>query len=78
MKDLFLEVEIKMKEALDHFHEDTGKYRKVDMRDYLVVDCRPGHNDENIKPNESWCTLFFSDNFNSLVNATCERRGQKL
>jgi hypothetical protein len=57
-------------EHIGSFDEYSGKYRKVDMLAYLVVDCR-GPRVGGVQPSESRCTLYFSDDF---THCACEMR----
>jgi len=48
----------KIGEHLGRFDLKNGKYRKVDMSDYVVVDCRGPKKGGGAQPSESRCTLF--------------------
>jgi hypothetical protein len=54
----------KIGEHIRRFDENAGKYRKVDMSDYIVVDCRgPMLGGEVKQTSESRCTLYFAQDF---------------
>lgn len=48
---------------LARFDPNNGKYRKVDMSDYIVVDCRGPKIGSGVQPSASRCTLYFDQNF---------------
>lgn len=48
---------------LARFDANNGKYRKVDVRDYIVVDCRGPKIGSGVQPSASRCTLYFDLNF---------------
>ena len=54
----------KIGEHLGRFEENTGKYREVQQKSYLVVDCR-GPKLRAITPDEARCTLYFAEDFRS-------------
>ena len=49
---------------VERFHAVTGKYRHVEPKAYLVVDCR-GPKTLSVQRMEERCTLYFSDDFRS-------------
>jgi hypothetical protein len=53
----------KIGEHIRRFDKNDGKYRKVDMRDYMVVDCRGPMRGGGAQPSESRCTLYFAQDF---------------
>ena len=56
--------EDKIGEHIQHFDENNGKYCKVDMNDYLVVNCRRAEKrGAGVQPSESQCTLYFAPDF---------------
>ena len=59
----------KIGEHLARFDYEQGKYREVQMRDYLVVDCRgeKGARGVPVEVNEARCTLYFAGNFGSCI-----------
>jgi len=50
---------------------NNGKYRKVDMREYIVVDCRGPKMGGGVHPSESRCTLYFAEDFRHCL---CQMR----
>ena len=63
----------KVREHLDRFGSNDGKYREVAANDSLVVDCR-GPKTRAVTADESRCTLYFSPDFTSCV---CKMRLEK-
>ena len=59
----------KISEHLERFDPNVGKYRKVEMNEFLVVDCRPYNRKgaKTIIKDENRCTLLFSENFRKCV-----------
>lgn len=53
----------KIGEHLARFEPRTGKYRNVQARDYLVVDCRPPKRGRGAQIAVDRCNLYFEDNF---------------
>lgn len=53
------------------FDLNNGKHRKVDMNDYIVVDCRGPKIGGGVKPSESRCTLYFAEDFRHCI---CQMR----
>ena len=50
---------------VQHFDPTVGKYQKVEMNDWLVVDCRP-YNGKGAK-DRNRCTLLFSEDLKECV-----------
>ena len=64
----------KIGEHVARFHEKTGKYRKVDMNDWIVVDCRGPKQGSGVTGHpQNRCTLYFSKDFKTCH---CEMRGE--
>lgn len=63
----------KVREHLNRFDANDGKYREVAANDFLVVDCR-GPKTRAVTADESRCTLYFSPDFSSCV---CKMRLEK-
>jgi hypothetical protein len=61
----------KIGQHIRRFDPNNGKYRKVDMRDYIVVDCRGPKGGGGVRPFESRCTLYFAQDFKSCL---CQMR----
>jgi len=64
----------KIGEHIARFDEKNGKYRKVDMSDYLVVDCRPVYKGDSDDEHESRCSLYFAEDFTFCM---CKMRKEK-
>jgi hypothetical protein len=58
---------------LARFDTNNGKYRKVDMSDYIVVDCRGPKIGNGVQPSASRCTLYFDLNFQRCL---CQVRNE--
>jgi hypothetical protein len=58
---------------LGRFDPNNGKYRKVDMSDYIVVDCRGPKIGNGVQPSASRCTLYFDQNFQRCL---CQVRNE--
>jgi hypothetical protein len=58
-------------EHIGRFDLSNGKYRKVDMNEYIVVDCRGPKMGGGVKPSESRCTLYFAEDFKHCL---CQMR----
>jgi hypothetical protein len=61
----------KIGEHMARFDELEGKYRKVVMKDYIVVDCRGPKMGQGARMEESRCTLYFSEDFKKCL---CQMR----
>lgn len=61
----------KIGEHVARFDACNGKYRKVAMKDYLVVDCRGPKKGVGARIEEPRCTLYFSDDFKKCL---CQMR----
>lgn len=48
---------------LDRFKPRTGKYRNVQAKDYLVVDCRPPKSGNGARIAPDRCNLYFEENY---------------
>ena len=59
----------KIGEHLSRFDYEEGKYREIETREYLVVDCRKGRKEgaRGAEVNEARCTLYFADDFDSCI-----------
>ena len=64
----------KIGEHLGRFDLQNGKYRKVDMRDYIIVDCRGPKKRAGAPPSDSRCTLYFDQDFKHCL---CQIRKEK-
>ncbi|CAB9501593.1 expressed unknown protein [Seminavis robusta] len=64
----------KINEHVGRFDPQSGKYRGVGYKDYLVVDCR-GALVREVATMQDRCTIYFSDNFQS---AQCKMREDPL
>ena len=53
----------KIGEHLARFKPQTGKYRNVEAKDYLVVDCRPPKRGNGAQIAVDRCNLYFEENF---------------
>ena len=53
----------KIGEHLARFKPQTGKYRNVEAKDYLVVDCRPPKRGNGAQIAADRCNLHFEENF---------------
>jgi hypothetical protein len=53
----------KIGEHLGRFDMNNGNYRKVDMSDYIIVDCRGPKKGGGVQPSDSRCTLYFAQDF---------------
>ena len=53
----------KIGERLARFKPRTGKYRNVEAKDYLVVDCRPPKRGNGAQIAVDRCNLYFEENF---------------
>ena len=53
------------------FDKMEGKCRKVEMKDYIVVDCRGPKEGRGVHREESRCTLYFSKDFKKCL---CQMR----
>lgn len=62
---------------LERFNAVKGKYREVNPRAYLVVDCRPGPI-THVQRVTNRCTLFFSDDFKNCEYYTHEDEAMVL
>ena len=58
-------------EHIGRFDLNNGKYRKVTMNDYIIVDCRGPKIGGGVKPSESRCTLYFAEDFKHCI---CQMR----
>ena len=52
---------------LERFNPLNGRYRNVEMNDYLVVDCRGPKVGSGVQANASRCTLYFSSDFKKCL-----------
>ena len=57
----------KVGQHLARFDYEEGKYREVQMREYLVVDCRGPPAARRAEVSEARCTLYFSEDFESCT-----------
>ena len=64
----------KIGEHIARFDEHECKYRKVVMKDYLVVDCRGPKKGGGARTEESRCTLYFSEDFKKCL---CQMRNKE-
>jgi hypothetical protein len=55
----------KIGDHIRRFDPNNGKYRKVDMSDYIVVDCRGPMSGQRVEPSAFRCTLYFAEDFKS-------------
>jgi len=55
----------KINEHVARFDPTVGKYRKVGYTDFLVIDCR-GALMKPVQTMQSRCTLYFSDDFETV------------
>ena len=58
----------KIGEHLARFKPQTGKYRTVEAKDYLVVDCRPPKRGNGAQIAVDRCNLYFEENFTMAVS----------
>eukprot|EP00978_Attheya_sp_CCMP212_P021106 scaffold61258_cov52-Attheya_sp.AAC.1 len=58
---------------LARFNQKNGKYRKVNMSDYIVVDCRGPKIGSGVQPSASRCTLYFDKDFKRCL---CQVRNE--
>jgi hypothetical protein len=65
----------KIGEHLARLDLNNGKYRKVNARDYIVVDCRGPKNNRRVVPSASRCTLYFAEDFK---HCWCQMRENDL
>ena len=49
------------------FDDQVGRYRVVVAKEYLVVDCRGPKRGSGVQPDESRCTLYFSEDFSVCI-----------
>ena len=64
----------KIGEHLSRFDLQNGKYRKVDIRDYIIVDCCGPKKGTDVQPSDSRCTLYFAQGFKHCL---CQIRKEK-
>jgi len=57
----------KIGQHLSRFDYEEGKYREVQTREYLIVDCRGEKGARGAEVNEARCTLYFAGNFDSCI-----------
>ena len=53
----------KIGEHLARFDPHEGKYREVESKEFLVVDCRGPKRGYGARKSEDRCTLYFDDDF---------------
>jgi hypothetical protein len=64
----FLRLGDRMKQHVERFHPKRGKYRGVQPKEYLVIDCRgPKEGKHKIIEDEHICTLYFAIDFQTCV-----------
>jgi hypothetical protein len=61
-------------EPIGRFDLNSGKYRKVDLLEYIVVDCRGPKVGGGVQPSESRCTLYFDED---LKHCHCQMRTKR-
>jgi hypothetical protein len=60
-----------IEERIGRFDLNNGKYRRVDINAYIVVDCRGPKIGGGVKLSESRCTLYFAEGFKHCI---CQMR----